>query len=228
MAITHFGVQGQLHTSYIAIVLTTIHIYDDNATLRQNLQELLSLHDDFSVTGSFDTAVNAFEEIRQSAPDIIIMDIDMPGITGIEAVRQIRKINSRVHILMLTVFDDNNHILDAICAGASGYLLKKNISEKLIPSINDVLSEGASLSPSVAKMIIASMQQNTGKQDYHFTAREKEILGLLCKGNSYKMIATQLNLAFETIRSYVKKIYEKLQVHSATEAVSKAINERLV
>ena len=132
-----------------------------------------------------------------------------------------------VAILMLTVFEDNKNVFDAICAGASGYLLKKNVSDKLIPFIHDVLSGGAPMSPAIAKIVISSMQQMPNS-DYQFNDREKEILVLLCKGNSYKMIAAQTGLAFETIRSYIKKIYEKLQVHSATEAVSKAINEKLV
>ncbi|MEP7141426.1 MAG: response regulator transcription factor [Ferruginibacter sp.] len=207
---------------------TTIHIYDDNNALRHGLEELLSLSDEFVVTGSFDNCLLAGKEVKKSPPDVILMDIDMPGMTGIEAVKNIRASNKDVYIIMLTVFDDNTHILDAICAGASGYLLKKNVSEKLVPAIKDVLAEGASLSPSVAKMIIHSMQQSSPSHDYNFTVREKEILTLLCKGNSYKMIAASLNIAFETVRSYIKKIYEKLQVHSATEAVSKAINERLV
>ena len=207
---------------------TSIHIYDDNNRLRQSLEELLALSDEFIVTGSFDNCLKAAEEVRKSPPDIILMDIDMPGMTGIEAVRKIRASNKKVQIIMLTVFDDNTHILDAICAGASGYLLKKNVSEKLIPAIREVLAEGASLSPSVAKMIINSMQQTSSQNKYDFTNREKEILTLLCKGNSYKMIAADLNLTFETIRTYIKKVYEKLQVHSATEAVSKAINERLI
>jgi DNA-binding NarL/FixJ family response regulator len=206
----------------------TIHIYDDNTKLRQSLEELLSLSDELIVTGSFDNCLKADEEIRKSAPDIVLMDIDMPGMTGIEAVKKIRAFNKKVQIIMLTVFDDNTHILDAICAGASGYLLKKNISEKLVPAIKEVLAEGASLSPSVAKMIINSMQQASAPNKYDFTNREKEILTLLCKGNSYKMIAAELGLSFETIRTYIKKIYGKLQVHSATEAVSKAINERLI
>jgi DNA-binding NarL/FixJ family response regulator len=208
--------------------VVTIQIYEDNAALRHGLKELLSLSDEFVVTGSFDNCLQAEEATRDNPPDIILMDIDMPGMTGIEAVKKIRVFNQKVHILMLTVFDDNTHILDAICAGASGYILKKNVSEKLVPAIREVLAEGASLSPSVAKMIISSMQQTPVRHNYNFTKRELEILNLLCKGNSYKMIASELNIAFETVRSYIKKLYEKLQVHSATEAVSKAINEKLI
>jgi DNA-binding NarL/FixJ family response regulator len=206
----------------------TIQIYDDNAALRHGLEELLTLSGEFTVTGSFDNCLQAEAQVKESPPDIILMDIDMPAMTGIEAVKKIRAFNKKVYILMLTVFDDNTHILDAICAGASGYILKKNVSEKLVPAIREVLAEGASLSPSVAKMIISSMQQTSPRHNYDFTKREHEILTLLCKGNSYKMIAVELKITFETVRSYIKKIYEKLQVHSATEAVSKAINERLV
>ncbi|MBL7696832.1 MAG: response regulator transcription factor [Chitinophagaceae bacterium] len=209
-------------------MLTTVQIYEDDAALRVSLEELLSLSGEFVVSGTFDNGKLAPVEVRSSAPDIILMDIDLPGLSGIEAVRAIRAFDSKVHIIMLTVFDDSTHILDAICAGASGYLLKKNVSEKLIPAIKDVLAEGATLSPSVAKMILLSMQKPSAPNNYDFTYREEQILKLLCKGNSYKMIATETGLTFETIRSYVKKIYEKLQVHSATEAVSKAINEKLI
>jgi DNA-binding NarL/FixJ family response regulator len=207
---------------------TTIHIYDDNPALRHCLQELFSLSPEFVVTGSYENCLQAEAEVKKNPPDLILMDIDMPGMNGIEAVKKIRIFNSKIHIMMLTVFDDNTHILDAIRAGASGYLLKKNISEKLVPAIREVLTEGASLSPSVAKMIIASMQRSSTERDYNFTKKEKEILSLLCKGNSYKMIAVELSVPFETVRTYIKKIYNKLQVHSATEAVIKAINEKLI
>ncbi len=204
-----------------------ILIYEDNEALRKSLEELLMLTDEFTVTGSFENCLQVVSEVKKISPDIILMDIDMPGMTGIEAVKKVRQFNKEVAIIMLTVFEDNKHVFDAICAGASGYLLKKSVSEKLIISIKEVLNGGAPMSPAIAKMVISSIQHSSPAQ-YDFTAKEKAILSLLCKGNSYKMIASETNLAFETIRSYIKKIYEKLQVHSATEAVSKAINERLV
>lgn len=203
----------------------SIYIYDDNVALRQSLEQLLSLSQEYIVTGSFGSFI--LPSVKEM-PDIILMDIDMPGISGIEAVKKIRDVNSKVPIIMLTVFDDNAHILDAICAGASGYLLKKSISEKLVPSIKETLADGATLSPSVAKMVMQSMQKSSTKKQYNFSNREKEILEWLCKGNSYKMIAAGLNISFETVRTHIKHIYEKLQVHSATEAVSKAINEKLI
>lgn len=202
-------------------------IYEDNDALRTSIQELLLMVDDYAVAGSFRDCLQAEEQVRSIGPDVILMDIDMPGMTGIEAVKRIRRFNTGVAIIMLTVFDDNKQVLDAICAGASGYLLKKHVSDKLMPAIEEVLEGGAPMSPSIAKILVNSMLQQTA-DPYHFTGREREILNLLCKGYSYKMIAAEINLAFETIRSYIKKIYEKLQVHSATEAVSKAINERLV
>ena len=210
-------------TTFTICMPITIHIYDDNAALRQSLEQLLDLSGEFIVTGSFDQFI-----APEDMPDVILMDIDMPGISGIEAVKKIRIFNKKVPIIMLTVFDDNLHILEAICAGASGYLLKKSISEKLVPSIKEMIAEGATLSPSVAKMIIQAMHKTSVKEQYHFSSREKEILEWLCKGNSYKMIAAGLNISFETVRTHIKHIYEKLQVRSATEAVSKAINEKLI
>ena len=113
-------------------MVTTIHIYEDNTTLRHSLKELLSLSTEFAVTGIFDNCLHAAEEVENDSPDVILMDIDMPGMTGIEAVKKIRAFNKKVYILMLTVFDDNTHILDAICAGADGYILKKRYRKKLL------------------------------------------------------------------------------------------------
>ena len=207
--------------------MKTIWIFEDKDLLRKGLEELLNLSDEFTVTGSYPDCLQITETMKSGLPDVILMDIDMPGRNGIEAVKLVRAQSLKTAIIMLTVFDDNKHVFDAICAGASGYLLKKNISARLIAAIQDVLEGGAPMSPAIAKMVIQSMQR-TVNNPYQFNKSEQEILSLLCEGNSYKMIATTTGFSFETVRSYIKNIYEKLQVHSATEAVSKAINERLI
>ena len=207
--------------------MKTIWIFEDKDLLRKGLEELLNLSDGYIVTGSYPDCLQITETMKSGLPDVILMDIDMPGRNGIEAVKLVRAQSLKTAIIMLTVFDDNKHVFDAICAGASGYLLKKNISARLIAAIQDVLEGGAPMSPAIAKMVIQSMQR-TVNNPYQFNKREQEILSLLCEGNSYKMIATTTGFSFETVRSYIKNIYEKLQVHSATEAVSKAINERLI
>jgi DNA-binding NarL/FixJ family response regulator len=159
------------------------------------------------------------------------MDIEMPGINGIEAVKKIRAIDKKVQILMLTIFDDNKHILDAICSGASGYLLKKHVSDHLPDAIKQVMQGEPPMSPGIARMIIASMQQTSHKvplNDYKLTNREKEILTLLSKGKSFKLIAADLSISIDTVRVHIRNVYEKLQVHTQIEAVTKALNEGLV
>ncbi|MBA2500336.1 MAG: response regulator transcription factor [Chitinophagaceae bacterium] len=209
---------------------TGVLIFDDNKSLRDSLEHLIQLSKDLLYFGSFDTAQNVRQQVSEINPDVILMDIDMPVVNGIEAVKTIRTFNQKVAILMLTVFDDNQHVLDAICAGASGYLLKKHISEKLEDAIYEVLAGGAPMSPGIARLVIQSMQHTIPEQDnkYKLTLKEKEILSSLSKGNSYKMIAADLSISIDTVRTHIKKIYEKLQVHSQTEAVSKAVNEKIV
>jgi DNA-binding NarL/FixJ family response regulator len=204
-------------------------LYEDNQQLRESVGALISLSEDFALIGSFGDVLQTENQVRALHPDVILMDIDMPGMNGIQAVQKIRSFDHEVHIIMLTVFDDNQHVLDAICAGASGYLLKKYLPEKLMDAIREVLNGGAPMSPGVARMVIAKLQQlpipvNT----YQLTPREKEILASLAKGNSYKLIAAEFNISIDTVRTHIKHIYEKLQVRSQTEAVSKAINEKLV
>ena len=208
----------------------SIVIYEDNATLRESLSRLLELTGEYNVLASYPDCSEVENNIQNIQPDVILMDIDMPGINGIEAVKKIRAINTAVQIIMLTVFDDNKHVLDAICAGASGYLLKKHISEKLIAAIKEVMEGGAPMSPSIARMIISRMQDNVKApaKDYLLTAREKEILQLLSKGNSFKLIAADLFISIDTVRTHIKHIYDKLHVRSQGEAISKAINEKLV
>jgi DNA-binding NarL/FixJ family response regulator len=205
----------------------SVLLYEDNNLLRESIGTMMQLDERFEVKGSFNNAVMAEEQIGELHPDIILMDIDMPGRTGIEAVKRIRAAGSSMPILMLTVFDDTHHVFDAICAGASGYLLKKHLSVKLFDAMDEVLNGGAPMSPSIAHMVITSMQKPSSNP-YQLTAREKEILSSLSKGNSYKLIAAEYSITVDTVRAHLKKVYGKLQVHSQTEAISKAFKEKLV
>lgn len=207
---------------------TKILIYDDNTDLREGICHLLRLREEYEVVGEFGNARNVLKEVMELKPDVILMDIEMPGITGVEAVKKIRTIDRNAQIIMLTVFDDQGHIFEALQSGANGYLLKRNASDRLVQSIEEVLSGGAPMSPSIARLIISEMQVRKPQENYQLSVREKEILKSLATGNSFKLIASDLQISLETVRTHIKKIYEKLQVHSQIEAVSKALNEKLV
>ncbi len=206
----------------------SIILYEDNQQLSDSIQAMLRLNTSIRLLEAFENPKEVKAHLQQYHPDLLVMDIDMPGMNGIEAVKQVRSVDREIPILMLTVFDDNQHVFDAVCAGASGYLLKKHISNKLFNAIEEVLEGGAPMSPSVARMILVSMQQKPANNPYQLTPKEKEVLASLSKGNSYKLIAAQVAISIDTVRSHIRKIYEKLQVHSQTEAVSKAINEKLI
>lgn len=209
---------------------TGIVIYEDNNDLRESLGNLITYSDKLCLLASFSNVLNVEEQVNHFNPDVILMDIDLPGINGIEAVRRIRTFNHTVQIIMLTVFDDSSHVLDAIISGASGYLLKKYISDGLPGAINDVLAGEAPMSPGIARMVIKHVHEiNESKSNkYNLTNRESEILQSLSQASSYKMIAAQYGISIDTVRTHIKKIYEKLQVHSQLEAVAKAKSEKLV
>lgn len=208
----------------------SVLIYEDNNSLRESLFNLLQLAGSFNVLGAYSNCLDAEAQVQEYDPDVILMDIDMPGRTGIEAVQKIRTINQKVQIIMLTVFDDNTHVYEAMFAGANGYLLKKYASDKLTSSIAEVLQGGAPMSPSIARMVINYMQKpaTVPVADYQLTPREKEILQSLSRGNSFKLIGAELGISLDTVRTHIKRIYDKLHVRSQIEAVSKAINEKLV
>ena len=208
---------------------TGILIYEDNTVLRESINSLIDFSKDFVLLGSFENAIKSEEQVKALKPELILMDIDMPGLTGIEAVKRIRKFNEDVHIIMLTVFEESETVLNAIFAGASGYLLKKHLTDRLISSMHEVLKGGAPMSPSVARLVIANMHTSTAaKNKYDLTAREKEILTSLSEGSSYKIIAEKYFISIDTVRSHLKNIYKKLHVHSQTEAVAKALNEKIL
>ena len=205
-----------------------IILYEDNASLRASLQHLLHLSGKYKVLGAYENCNSVTADVEEQQPDLILMDIDLPGINGIEAVKKIRLSNQTVQIMMLTVFDDNTHVYDALYAGANGYLLKKNISDKLGSSIEEVLQGGAPMSPAIARIIISSMHRGVADNDYRLTTREQEILQSLSRGNSFKLIAAELSISLETVRTHIKHIYDKLHVRSQAEAISKAFKEKLI
>ena len=207
----------------------SVVVYEDNDLLRESIVSMISLNKQFQIGGAFSNVLKVEEQIKSIEPDIILMDIDMPGSTGIDAVAKIRKAGWQTPIMMLTVFDDNQHVFDAICAGASGYLLKKHLSAKLYESIEELRTGGAPMSPSIARMVVSSMHKKTTQLNpYGLTARETDVLTSLSKGNSYKLIASEFNISIDTVRTHIKNVYEKLQVHSQAEAVAKAIHEKLI
>jgi DNA-binding NarL/FixJ family response regulator len=203
-------------------------IYEDNELLRESLSSLILLNAELELVDSFQEAIDVTEHVASLHPDLLLMDIEMPGISGIEATRLVRRLHPDLAIIILTVFEDSENVLNAIKAGASGYLLKKHISLKLFDAIDEVMGGGAPMSPTVARLVINSMQRPSNANQYNLTLREKEILNSLSQGNSYKMIAVDYRISIDTVRTHIKRIYEKLHVHSQTEAVSKALNEGLV
>jgi DNA-binding NarL/FixJ family response regulator len=198
-------------------------IYEDNESLRKSIQTLLQWNSEFDVVAAMPDATSVTDDIAVLKPDVILMDIDMPGGNGVAAVTTIRSTSNQVPVIMFTVFDDEENIFNAICAGANGYLLKKNF-DQIPASIKDVLDGGAPMTGSVAKKVLTFVPQNKSAKSLDIetlSPREKEILEYIVKGYSYKMVAAQINIATETVRSHIKKIYKKLQVNSATEAAYK-------
>ena len=207
-----------------------ILIYDDNDALRTSMEALIADDEEMELAALMPNAETVETDIAEINPDVVLMDIDMPGTNGVEAVKRIRKMNSQVPVIMLTVFDDNENIFNAICAGASGYILKRYATEELPNAIRMVLAGGAPMTGSVARKVLMMVPQakSAEQEKSNLSQKETAILQFLVNGYSYKMIAAELKISIDTVRFHIKKIYDKLHVHSATEAVSKAIKDKLV
>lgn len=205
-------------------------IYEDNPQLREGLTMLINGSDGFEVLAAFKNCNNIIEEVNAWKPDVILMDIDMPGINGLEGLKLIRQHNTDVKVLMLTVFDDNKNVFQAISNGANGYILKKTPPARLLEYITEAQTGGAPMTASIATQVLkmfSSMNSEKG-EDYNLSEREKQVLQFLVEGYSYKMIANEMFIAIDTVRSHIKKIYEKLHVNSKSEAVAKAFKDKLV
>jgi len=205
-------------------------VFEDNEFLREELIMLLSNAKGIQCMGGWENCLQVEKIMDFYQPDVVLMDIDMPEADGIYGLKHIVKKKSGVSVIMLTVFEDDQHVFESICLGAKGYLLKKSIPEKIIDSIKEVVEGGSPMSPFIARKVLDSFSslKNTATQDYNLTSREKDMLRCLVNGNSYKMAAAELDISINTVRQYIRKIYEKLQVHSMNEAVSKAIKQQIV
>jgi DNA-binding NarL/FixJ family response regulator len=207
-----------------------ILVYDDSDVMRESLRTLLFEEPGFEVIAMLPNAETIETDISQLKPDVVLMDIDMPEVNGVEAVKRIRKLDPQLPIIMLTVFDDNENIFKAIYAGASGYILKRYVTVEIVAAIHNVLSGGAPMTGTVAKKVLQMLPvaASADEENQVLTVKEKDILQLLVNGYSYKMIASEISISIDTVRFHIKKIYDKLHVHSSTGAVSKAIKEKLV
>ncbi|HNR21164.1 MAG TPA: response regulator transcription factor [Bacteroidia bacterium] len=212
-----------------------VTIFDDNKKLLDSLSVLLDGSPGFQVAGIFTDCTDLESKVEKSQPDVVLMDIEMPGINGIEGVKILRQKFPRINVMMQTAFENDENVFEAICAGASGYILKNTPPAKILECIIEVYQGGSPMSPSVARKVLGFLQQPKPEDKktestnvYNLSVREKEVLSYLVKGMSYKMIADQCSITYETVRSHMKSIYEKLHVASMTEAVAKAIHNKIV
>ena len=210
--------------------MTRILLFEDNRDFAESFTEIIRDADDMELAGVFDNCKNAVQNVKHLRPDIILMDIDMPVKNGLEGLRSIREEGLDVTVIMLTVFDDNEHVFQAICDGATGYVLKKTPPEKILGYIREAQQGGAPMTPAIARKVLSLFSQPyQHKKDLQsLTAREQDVLTLLVRGFSYKMISAELQVGIETVRSHIKNIYGKLHVNSKSEAVAKAMHNKLV
>lgn len=206
-------------------------IFEDNRQLRESLFNLLESSGGFICAGAFAHCERVLENIEETQPDVILMDIELPVVSGIEAVRIIREKDTNVKILMETIFEEDEKIFQSICNGAQGYILKNTPPDRILAAIREVYEGGAPMTPTVASKVLRLFKTNlSGKTDesYGLSTREKEILKCLVEGMSYKMIAETCFISADTVNGHIKNIYRKLQVHSKSEAVVKAVKGKIV
>ena len=200
-------------------------IVEDNTALRQSLEQLFNRTSNMKCVASLNNLLNVVSEFQKNQPDIVLMDIGLPSINGIEGVRTVKSNFENIQVIMFTVFEDDEKIFEAIRSGASGYLLKKTPPEEILEAINELYEGGAPMSPSIARKVIQAFQVKPSSvlEDYQLTSREKEILYALVDGLSYKKIAEKYFVSIHTVRSHISSIYEKLHVNSKSQAVAKVL-----
>lgn len=202
-----------------------VAIVEDDPEIRMNLSLIINAATDLICEHNFESAELFLKEVGNVAPDVVLMDIQLPKMNGIEAVRELKSRYRHIEVLMLTVHQNDKLVFDSLCAGASGYLVKNTPPAKIVDAIQEALRGGAPMSSQVARMVVRSFRQN---QDSQLTQRERDVLEQLCEGKSYRSIGDTLFISQDTVRSHIKSIYKKLEVNSKSEAVAKALRTRII
>jgi DNA-binding NarL/FixJ family response regulator len=207
-----------------------VAIIEDQRDIREGLAAMLRFTSGYTCSGSYRSMEEALEQIKGNVPDVALVDIGLPGMNGIEGIRLLKERYPRILLLMLTVYEDDEYVFNALCAGACGYLLKKTPPARLIESLREALEGGAPMSPEVASRVVRLFREFSPpeKADYHLTPHETRLLKLLVEGHNYKTAAVEVGSSLTTVAFHMRNIYEKLQVHSKSEAVAKALRNRLV
>jgi DNA-binding NarL/FixJ family response regulator len=210
----------------MSMKIYNVVIVEDNIPLREGFTEVINNTENFKVVNQYDNCEEAIENISNDNAAIFLMDIDLPGINGVEGTKQLKKLAPNASIIMVTVYENSTMVFDALCAGATGYLTKNVSPTDIIDALQEVVLGGAPMSIKIAKLVVGSFQKKPSK--IALSSREKEVLMLLAEGNSYDSIAEKLFISKNTIKFHLKNIYLKLQVNSNVEAVQKATKENLL
>lgn len=207
-------------------------IVEDNDIIREGFSMLINGTEGYSCIGAYSNCEDFLDELDDKPVDVVLMDIGLPGMNGIEGLKKAKEKRSDIDILMLTIYEDSNMVFEALCAGACGYLVKKTPPSKLLDAIKEVYNGGSPMSSQIARKVIGVFQQNKnfafGNEKFGLSGRELEVLNLLSTGNNYQDIADKLFISVDTVRHHIRNIYKKLHVHSQSEAVAKAIRKGLI
>ena len=213
---------------YISNVPISLIIFEDNDHLRESLVYLFKSDERYKFVNDYSNCNEAAAIVRVYEPDVVLMDIDMPGTSGVEGVKQVKEARPQTAVVMYTVIENDEKLFACLCAGANGYLLKKTSPARLFDAIEEVMEGGAPMSPSIARKVLDSFNKKKQTQQYDLSQREIEVLQLLVKGHTAKIIASTLFVSFETVRSHLKNIYNKLHVNCGKEAIAKVLSERII
>jgi DNA-binding NarL/FixJ family response regulator len=201
----------------------SVSIVEDNDKLRGTLARVINRADGFRCISDYANAEDALKDLPQARPDVVLMDINLPGMNGVECVRQLKRLLPQTQVMMLTVYEDTENIFNALTAGASGYMLKRTSTKELLEAIQEVHRGGSPMTMHIARKVVLSFQKTaaTAQPTENLSEREQQVLDLLSQGLMYKEIADKLEISYETVHTYIRRIYEKLQVRTRTEAVAK-------